>query len=155
MTPHGYSRYRYYHIIDKLDNVPGHILFSVRINTHFECAWNDIKFDIKSYLYTTRHTSCMYNSIKIFRCIKYVWRSEFSLIFCFFSYTNKLGIGTGSKRNNMHTLVLRIYIYNTAYLVLDLYVYVPLKPDRTGHCVTTGRWPPVRLSFFTIKIYIL
>lgn len=46
----------------------------------------------------------------------------------------------------MHAL---IYM---AYLVLDLYVYVPLKPDRTGHCVTTGRWPPVQsLLFFVIK----
>lgn len=44
-----------------------------------------------------------------------------------------------------------IYILCMAYLVLDLYVYVPLKPDRTGHCVTTGRWPPVRLLFFVIK----
>lgn len=44
-------------------------------------------------------------------------------------------------------------MYMASYLVLDLYVYVPLKPDRTGHCVTTGRWPPEHLLFFVIKYY--
>jgi len=63
-----------------------------------------------------------------------------------------MGIGTGSKRNNTNKLIYAYtYILCMAYLVLDLYVYVPLKPDRTGHCVTTGRWPPVRLLFFVIK----
>lgn len=75
--------------------------------------------------------------------------------FAFLSFTNEMGIGTGSKRNNMNTFI-RIdytYILCIAYLVLDLYVYVPLKPDRTGHYVTTGRWPLVRLLFSVIKYY--
>lgn len=93
-------------------------------------------------------------------CIPYTMCLAFRIFyFAFLSFTNEMGIGTGSKRNNMNTFIyytIRIhytYILCIAYLVLDLYVYVPLKPDRTGHCVTTGRWPLVRLLFFVIKYY--
>jgi len=91
-------------------------------------------------------------------CIPYTMCLAFRIFyFPFLSFTNEMGIGTGSKRNNMNTFIYYTYTYTyilcIAYLVLDLYVYVPLKPDRTGHCVTTGRWPLVRLLFFVIKYY--
>lgn len=88
-------------------------------------------------------------TIKNYSTKKYVWCSKLWAVY--FPFNN------WKLEPEVNGIAYDVYSYNIntcmAYLILDLYVYVPLKPDRTGHCVTTGRWPPERLLFFVIKYY--